>query len=278
MSLKVRVGLGIVALAAMVVGVSLLPGMRAMAAAEKATKVTLKLQLPASDAKVTVDGKEYGNTTEINLETKKDKLTVVATWKPNNYTEIVRKRKVDVKDVIQLDMRTADPKMPDDIQVIYVPTPDDVVEEMCRLAKVTKDDVVYDLGCGDGRMVITAVKKFGAKKGVGVDIDPDRVKDSKENAKKAEVEDKVEFRKGDVLKIDDLPDATVVLLYMGEDINLRLRPILKAKLKPGSRVVSHRFTMGDWEPTRTIVYRGAAPNNYDYTLLLWVIGEEKKKQ
>jgi tRNA A58 N-methylase Trm61 len=127
-------------------------------------------------------------------------------------------------------------------------------------------------------MVITAVKKFGAKKGVGVDLFDDRVKESKENAEKAGVKDKVEIRKGDVLKIDDLPDATVVLLYMGEDINLRLRPILKSKLKPGSRVVSHRFTMGDWEPTRTIVYRGMAPNNYDYTLLLWVIGEEKKKQ
>ncbi len=87
-------------------------------------------------------------------------------------------------------------------------------------------------------------EKFGAKRGVGIDLDPELVKECKENAKKAKVEDKVEFREGDVLKIDDIPDASVVLLYMGNDINLRLRPILQAKLKPGSRVVSHRFHHG----------------------------------
>jgi SAM-dependent methyltransferase len=265
-------GLGFVALAGIVAGAAYLPS------ALQDKKVTLKVLLPQVEVKVAVDGKDYpdtGEKREIRLETKKDKITVVATWEPNGYTKIVRTRKVAVKDVIELDMSVPDAKMPDDITVIYVPTPDDVVDEMCKLGKVTKDDVVYDLGCGDGRMVIRAIKNFGAKKGVGVDIDEERVKESKENAVKAGVEKKVEFRKGDVLKIDDLPDASVVLLYMGEDINLRLRPILKSKLKPGSRVVSHRFTMGDWEPTRQLVYRGMAPNNFDYTLLLWVIGDKK---
>lgn len=272
----VGMGLGIAAVALIVASVAFLPAL--IAGQEK--RITVKVSLPPNvESKVTIDGKEYpgsGEKRDIAVDTAKKMITVAAAWEPNGYTKIVRKRTVEVKDTVEVNLSVSDPKMKDDITVIYVPTPDDVVEEMCKLGKVTKDDVVYDLGCGDGRMVITAVKKFGAKRGVGVDIDPERVKDSKENAKKAGVEDKVEFRKGDVLKIDDLPDATVVLLYMGEDINLRLRPILKSKLKPGSRVVSHRFTMGDWEPTRTIVYRGQAPNNYDYTLLLWVIGDEKK--
>lgn len=269
---RFRVGVVLVALAAAAIATS-------NAYVAQGTKVTLKLQLPAADAKVTVDGKEYAGAEskrEIEVQAAGKTITVAATWEPNGYTKIVRTRKVETKATVEIDMRLANPKMPDDITVIYVPTPDDVVEEMCKLAKVTKDDVVYDLGCGDGRMVITAVKKFGAKKGVGVDLDPERVKDSKENAEKAGVSKKVEFRQGDVLKIDDLPDASVVLLYMGEDINLRLRPILKSKLKPGSRVVSHRFTMGDWEPTKTLIYKGKPPNNYDYTLLLWVIGDSKK--
>src|SRR5207244_3212860 len=103
---------------------------------------------------------------------------------------------------------------PDEVKVRYVPTPPEVVEAMLKLAKVGKDDMVYDLGCGDGRMVIAAVKS-GAKKGVGIDIDPQRLKECAENAKTANVEDRVTFRQGDVLKVEDLSDATVVMLYMG---------------------------------------------------------------
>jgi ribosomal protein L11 methylase PrmA len=148
------------------------------------------------------------------------------------------------------------------------------------MAKVGPKDVVYDLGCGDGRMVIIAINKFGAKRGVGVDLDPERIKESKENAEKYKVADKVEFRVGDVLKIKDLRDADVVLLYMGDDINLRLRPILKQTLKPGARIVSHRFTMGDWKPQRTITVN---EEGEDYHLHLWRIGkrestEETKKE
>src|SRR5438046_9379949 len=122
---------------------------------------------------------------------------------------------------------------------------------MLRLANVGKDDLVYDLGCGDGRLVITAVEKFQAQRGVGVDIDPERIKDSNANAQKSRVQGKVEFRQGDVLEINDLADASVVMLYMGNDLNLRLRPILQKTLKPGSRIVSHRFLMGDWKPLKT---------------------------
>ena len=284
MNVKVGVGLGltVVALAAIAAGVAFLPRLSAdgVASAVGTKKVTLKVQLPAGE-KVTlsVDGKEIegtGDKREVPLETDKEKITVTAKWDPNGYTTISRTRKVDVQAVIDLDLSKADDKMKDDITVIFVPTPEDVVDEMCKLAKITKDDVVYDLGCGDGRMVIQAVKNFGAKKGVGVDLEAERVKDSKERAVKFGVEKKVEFRQGDVLKIDDLPDANVVLLYMGEYINLRLRPILKEKLKPGSRIVSHRFTMGDWTPTRQVEFRGA--DGHTYTLLLWVIGEEAKKK
>lgn len=243
---------------------------------QQGEKINLKVIVPEREAKVEIDKKAYegsGLEREITASSGKGTITISATWEPNGYTKISRSRKISTKTKgeIIVDLSKADPKNPDDITVIYVPTPDDVVEEMARLAKISKDDVVYDLGCGDGRMVITAVKKFHAKKGVGVDLDPERVKDSQENAKKNEVEDRVTFRKGDVLKVADLSDASVVMLYMGEDINLRLRPILQKTLKPGSRVVSHRFLMGDWKPHKTISYKGK--NGYDYSLHLWVIGK-----
>jgi SAM-dependent methyltransferase len=133
--------------------------------------------------------------------------------------------------------------------VPYVPTPQEVVDEMLRIAKVGKDDVVYDLGCGDGRLVITAVRKFGARRGVGVDIDPQRISESRENARAAGVEDRVEFREQDLFETE-IKEATVVTLYLLPDINLRLRPRLLSELKPGTRIVSHAFDMGDWKPER----------------------------
>src|SRR5262249_37058493 len=179
--------------------------------------------------------------------------TVVAKWTPNNYTTITRTRTATVKagETTEADLREADEKQPDDFFIRYVPTPQVVVEAMLKLAEVGEKDIVYDLGCGDGRIVTTAVAKFKAKRGVGVDIDPERIVDSKATAKRDKVEDKVEFRQEDVLKLKDLGDASVVMLYLGDDVNLRLRPILQKTLKPGSRVVSHRFTMGDWKPQKT---------------------------
>jgi precorrin-6B methylase 2 len=143
-----------------------------------------------------------------------------------------------------------EPKQKDKRDVPYVPTPQEVVDEMLKMANVGKDDVVYDLGCGDGRLVITAVKKFGAKRGVGVDIDPRRIRESNENAKAAGVTDRVEFVEQDLFKTD-IKEATVVTLYLLPDVNLRLRPKLWSELKPGTRVVSHAFDMGDWPPEKT---------------------------
>jgi uncharacterized protein (TIGR03000 family) len=200
--------------------------------------------------------------------------TVAAVLEPNNYTKITRTRKVSVKpgQETEVDLREADPRQPDDIVVRYVPTPPFVVDAMLRLAGVGKEDVVYDLGCGDGRIVVTAVSKFGAKRGVGVDLDPARLKESADRARGAGVADRVDFRQGDVLKLDDLSEATVVAIYMGEDLNLRLRPILQKSLKPGARIVSHRFTMGDWKPDREETLTD--PSGTQYRILLWKIGEK----
>jgi SAM-dependent methyltransferase len=134
-------------------------------------------------------------------------------------------------------------RLPD---VHFEVTPQDVVEEMLEMAEVTKDDVVYDLGCGDGRFVITAAKKNGAR-GVGIDIDPKRVQESRKKAIEAGVTDRVRFIEDDLFTTH-ISEATVITLYLLQDLNLKLRPKLFRELKPGSRVVSYVFHMGDWKP------------------------------
>ncbi|MDR0311555.1 MAG: class I SAM-dependent methyltransferase [Acidobacteriota bacterium] len=133
--------------------------------------------------------------------------------------------------------------------VIYVPTPQTVVEGMLEMAGVKAGDVVYDLGSGDGRIPITAVQKFGAVRATGIDIDPQRISEANENAKKAGVPDKVKFLNQDLFTTD-FSEATVITLYLLPGLNQKLRPQLM-KLKPGTRIVSHAFDMGDWEPERT---------------------------
>jgi len=146
--------------------------------------------------------------------------------------------------------------------VIFVPTPNDVVDTMLKMAGVTKNDTVYDLGCGDGRIVITAAQKHGAR-GVGIDIDPERVREATANVKKARVADRVKIVRGDLFEAD-ISAATVVTLYLLTDLNLKLRPKLWKDLNPGTRVVSHAFSMGDWKPERTADVQGA-------TVYLWRI-------
>jgi len=149
----------------------------------------------------------------------------------------------------------------------FVATPPDVVERMLALARVGPRDVVYDLGSGDGRIVITAAQKFGAR-GVGVDIDPVRVVEAEQNATRAGVQRRVNFVIQDALKTD-VSDATVVTLYMLSAINVKLRPILQAQLKPGARIVSHSFAMGHWEPDYVDTFKDAAGTTR--TLYLWTI-------
>jgi len=134
--------------------------------------------------------------------------------------------------------------------VHYVPTPEDVVRAMLKVAKVGKNDVVYDLGSGDGRIVIMAAQQFGAR-GVGVEIDPQLVLEAHDNAKQAGVANRVQFLLQDLFETD-FSEATVVTLYLTQDVNLRLRPKLWRELKPGTRVVSHDFSMGDWQPEKVV--------------------------
>jgi SAM-dependent methyltransferase len=134
--------------------------------------------------------------------------------------------------------------------VVFVGTPADVVDAMLAGAEVSNRDIVYDLGSGDGRIVIAAAKKYGAR-AVGIEIDPKLIKEAQENARKAGVSDKVRFINADLFKAD-IHEATVVTLYLLEDLNIRLRPKLLRELKPGTRIVSHRFRMGDWQPEKSV--------------------------
>lgn len=151
-------------------------------------------------------------------------------------------------------------------EVPYVPTENDVVDAMLKLAGVKSTDVVYDLGCGDGRIVVRAAKTYSAH-GVGVDIDPVRVRQARENAQRNNVENLVRFEENDLFDAD-IHEATVVTLYLLPNVNLRLRPKLLKDLKPGTRVVSHSFDMGDWKPEKEEQVDGA-------TIYLWTIPAKK---
>ncbi len=157
------------------------------------------------------------------------------------------------------------PQAPD---VIFVPTPQEVVEDMLRLANVKKGDILYDLGSGDGRIAITAAKKYGIR-AVGIDIDPERIREANDNAKKAGVTKLVKFREQDLFKAD-FREATVVTLYLLPDLNVKLRPRLWAELKPGTRVVSHQFDMGTWKPDKKLESNGR-------TVYFWVVPDRGKK-
>jgi ribosomal protein L11 methylase PrmA len=143
------------------------------------------------------------------------------------------------------------PRRPD---VIYVPTPDEVVEAMLQVAKVTKNDVVYDLGTGDGRIPVTAARKYGAR-GVGIDIDPQRIKEATENVQKSGVADRVRIVQGDLFEAN-ISEATVVTLYLLPSLNVKLMPKLMKDLRPGTRIVSHAFDMGDWKPEQELDVNG----------------------
>ena len=156
------------------------------------------------------------------------------------------------------------------LDVPYVPTPQQVVDRMLALAKVNKNDVLFDLGCGDGRIVITAAKQYGARC-TGIDLDPERIAEARENARKAGVEKQVTFKVGDLFETD-LSSASVVTLYLLPSINIKLRPRLWQQLKVGSRVVSHAFDMGaGWPAEKTETVDGR-------TIYYWTITEAQKRR
>lgn len=160
--------------------------------------------------------------------------------------------------------RDREPAGPVKLDVIFVATDLEIVKAMLTLAGVTRDDVVYDLGCGDGRIVIAAAKEFGAR-GVGVDLDPERIREARAHAARAGVGDRATFRVEDLFDAD-IRDATVVTLFLSPELNARLRPKLVSELRPGTRIVSHRYGIADWVPERTLTVTVLETRNW---VFLW---------
>ena len=266
----------------------------AVCCAQDFEKATLRVLVPVPDAKLEIQGKlttRTGTTRTFDsplLAPGRGYLyDLKATWVEDGKT-ITRQKtaRVMAGQTVEVDMSVVDKafaaeppaktpgtvKSPPEVKpdVPFVATPEEIVDEMLKMASVTENDVVYDLGCGDGRIVIAAVKKFKAKKGVGIDIDPARVKESDENAKKEGVVEKVEFKVGDVLKLTDkdLADATVVTLYLSPKVNNQLAPLLKS-LKPGTRIVSHDFGITNWpeQDKKDVVDK----KNLDNSIYLWTV-------
>ena len=240
------------------------------------------MTLPDADAELELDGKLVpGTGTTRTFETPAlprngtQRAALTVRWKPNTYTNMTRTKTVSFRagDAVTVDLSREDPG--DRVRVIYVPTPQDIAEAMVKLAGVTASDVVFEPGCGDARITIAAIK-MGARRGLCVDIDADRVEESRAKVKEAGLDSRIEVRHGDALDVHDLSDATVVLLYMGDHFDMLIRPVLWKQLKVGSRIVSHRFTMGDWKPDKTMTVSSAEGG--DFELHLWTITEEVKRR
>ena len=253
----------------------------AQAAAPARVTSRMAVTVPHVDAELVVDGRAVpGSGLQREFETPPlergvaYKYAVAATWQPNTYTTMTRTKTVSFRagERIVIDLTIDDPA--DRVRVLYVPTPDAIVAEMIKLAGVGPADVVFEPGCGDARITIAAVKA-GARRGVGIDIDPDRVAESRGLVKDAGLADRIEIRQADALEIPDLSEASVVFLYMGDHFNLLIRPHLWRQLKVGARVVSHRFTMGDWKPDRTV---SVGLDDPAYELHLWTVTEELKRK
>lgn len=264
------------------VGLIAASGSPAVAQPAAGAKSKIKITVPQANAELKIEGtatKATGLTRDFETPgldpAKLYEYLFEVSWRPNNYTEITRKKTVQFKggEEVVVDLTKDDGK--DRAKIRYVPTPDDIVAQMVKLAGVGKDDIVFEPGCGDSRITIAAVKA-GAKKGVGIDLDPERVTESKANVKAAGLGDKIDIRLGDALDIKDLGDATVVFLYMGDEFDALIRPILWKQLKVGTRIVSHRFTMGDWKSDKSITVKGE--DGDEYLLHLWTITEDVKKK
>jgi uncharacterized protein (TIGR03000 family) len=267
----------------------------------------LRVKLPAADAQLSVDGTVTKTTGAERVfrspplpAGQNFKYTLKVTWleegKQKSAERVARvvagqETVVDLREATSespkvVDLREESPKKGSDAKpdqakeqkqeqdrtpdVIFVPTPQEVVDKMLELAKVKKTDIVYDLGCGDGRIPVTAAKKYGCK-AWGYDIDPQRIKESNENVKNSKVQDLVTIEKKDIFTLD-LTKADVVTLYLLPDLNVKLMPQLM-KLKPGSRIVSHAFDMKGAKPKEQITVKA---NNGEHTVYLWIVPWEKE--
>lgn len=258
------------------------PQAPAPAATAGDVRTRIQITVPDQTAELTVDGRKVegvGDTREIETARlrrgAKGTTTISVMWKPNGYTEMTRTKEVGfvAGEPLRVDLSKESPD--DRVKVIYVPTPQDVSEEMVRLAGVGPDDVVYEPGCGDARITIAAIRA-GAQRGICIDIDKERADESRKNVEAAGLAHKIDVRHGDALDLKDLSQVSVVLLYMGEHFNMLIRPVLWRDLKVGSRVVSHAFTMGDWKPDNHVQFM--SDQSGQYQLYVWTITEEVKKR
>ncbi len=234
---------------------------------------------PPRRAMLKADGKEQivpvarsGKSFTVDLEPADGKKTaeVELSFWPVPYSNTFRKKTITLEKgkAVTADMRAADPDRPDHIEAIFVPTPDEAVAEALRLARLTGDDTLLDIGCGDGKVVIEAVKA-GAKRAVGVDIRRELVDLSRENARKAGVADRCEFRVEDAFKMKGLSGYTVVFMCLGEDLQTQLMPVLKTMPK-GTRIVAANHLIEGWPPDRTA--RVDIPSRgWKYPVYLWTI-------
>ena len=237
--------------------------------------------VPTEDAELVVNDSPIGGSglsrtfETASLPRGTQRYTFSVTWAPNGYTKMTRSKTVELRggEAVRVDLTVEDPA--DRVRVIYVPTPYDISAKMVELAKVGPRDVVYEPGCGDARITIAAIKA-GARRGICVDIDPDRAKESKANVAAAGFANRIDVREGDALDVKQLSDVTVVLLYMGEHFNMLIRPVLWRELPIGARIVSHRFTMGDWEADDSITVTSDQGGSYE--LHVWTITKEIKQR
>lgn len=253
-------------------------------ARQQATRsARLTVSVPHDDTVLSLDGRAIvGVGTTRIVETpplgprERRSFTLTASWNPNTYTTMTRTKSVSLRagESMAVDLTREDPG--DRVRVIYVPTPADVAEEMVTLASVTAADVVFEPGCGDARITIAAIRA-GARRAICVDLDPKRAQESRANVRQAGLADRIDVRQGDALDVKDLSEVSVVFLYMGDHFNQLIRPVLWRTLEPGARVVSHRFTMGDWQPDKTITVLSAEGGG-TYDLHLWTITEDVKRK
>jgi uncharacterized protein (TIGR03000 family) len=242
----------------------------------------MTLTTPTGDTDIEIDGKPIaGSGTSRAFQTRPltpgrtYRFNIVARWAPNTYTKMTRAKVVRARagDRLQIDLSVDDPS--DRVSVMYVPTPEFVVDAMVKLAGITANDVTYEPGVGDARITIAAVRG-GARRAVGIDLDPARVEESRANVNAAGLADRIDIRLGDALEQPDLGSMTVVFLYLGDHFNLLMRPYLWKQLPVGARVVSHRFLMGDWKPDRSISLEDEFGLSYE--VHLWTITDALKQR
>lgn len=244
------------------------------------TRTKVKTTVPQDDAELFIEGKltrTAGKVREYDtpdLEPGKKYLyEFKVVWKPNKFTTRTRTRTVKfvAGDDLTVDLTT--PLPTDTADVAVKPAPDDVIADLVKAAAITKDDVAFEPKTADARVLVAAVKA-GAKRAVGVQLDADKVKAAKGVVKKAELEGKIDVQQVDPAEGKDYAEATVVFLYAGEEVNLALRPVLLSAVKPGTRIISYRFGMGDWKPTATS--KGTNSDGDEYEIYTWTVTADDK--